>query len=158
MTGCGRAPLSILVGYRVRVSWHESSRGIMPISCWRRLRMVRTVLGLAQGRQDFLMATDTRPGVPISNPAVRHGSSSTCVGCERGRLSAVVAQYLWLGLLVAPTVTRCVGQDRPEAACLPGGRGAVGEAGGFNAVRKVLTTIATPLTSMASCAGVSNSS
>lgn len=32
------------------------------------------------------------------------------------------------------------GRDRPEAACPPGSRAADGEAGGFNAVQKVLTT------------------
>ena len=35
--------------------------------------------------------------------------------------------------------SRGVGRDRPEAACPPGSRAAVGEAGGFNAVQKVLT-------------------
>jgi hypothetical protein len=32
------------------------------------------------------------------------------------------------------------GRDRPEAACPPGSRAADGEAGGFNAVQKLLTT------------------
>ena len=31
------------------------------------------------------------------------------------------------------------GRDRPEAACPPGSRAADGEAGGFNAVQKLLT-------------------
>jgi hypothetical protein len=38
---------------------------------------------------------------------------------------------------------RCLGRrrrDRPEAACLPGSRAAVGLAGGFSAVQKLLTT------------------
>lgn len=34
---------------------------------------------------------------------------------------------------------RGVGRDRPEAACPPEGSAAVGEAGGFNAVQKLLT-------------------
>ena len=34
---------------------------------------------------------------------------------------------------------RGVGRDRPEAACPPRSRAAVGEAGGFNAVQKLLT-------------------
>jgi hypothetical protein len=34
---------------------------------------------------------------------------------------------------------RGVGRDRPEAACPPGSGAAVGEAGGFNAVQKLLT-------------------
>ena len=38
-----------------------------------------------------------------------------------------------------PLLWRAVGRDRPEAACPPGSRAAVGEAGGFNAVQKLLT-------------------
>lgn len=34
---------------------------------------------------------------------------------------------------------RGVGRDRPEAVCPPGSRAAAGEAGGFNAVQKLLT-------------------
>jgi hypothetical protein len=37
-------------------------------------------------------------------------------------------------------VGRGGGRDRPEAACPPGSRAAVGGAGGFNAVQKLLTT------------------
>jgi len=36
-------------------------------------------------------------------------------------------------------VRRGAGRDRPEAACPPGGGAAAGEAGGFNAVQKLLT-------------------
>jgi hypothetical protein len=41
---------------------------------------------------------------------------------------------------------RGVGRDRPEAACPPGSRAAVGEAGGFNAVQKLLTNRASAMT------------
>ena len=41
---------------------------------------------------------------------------------------------------------RGAGRDRPEAACPPGSRAAVGGAGGFNAVQKLLTN-RTPTTS-----------
>jgi len=37
-------------------------------------------------------------------------------------------------------VMRGAGRDHPEAACPAGGRAAVGVAGGFNAVWKLLTT------------------
>ncbi len=47
------------------------------------------------------------------------------------------------GWFVLPWPSACVGRgggrDRPEAACPPGSRAAVGEAGGFNAVQKLLT-------------------
>jgi hypothetical protein len=41
---------------------------------------------------------------------------------------------------------RGAGRDRPEAACPPGSRAAVGEAGGFNAVQKLLTNRTSAMT------------
>ena len=64
----------------------------------------------------------------------------------RGRLAGPEAQHpksdgltVSLGCGCAFSVRRGVGRDRPEAARPPGSRAADGEAGGFNAVQKLLT-------------------
>jgi len=47
-----------------------------------------------------------------------------------------------VGGLVLRSLGRSGGRDRPKAACPPGCSAADGEAGGFNAVQKVLTRAA----------------
>ena len=49
--------------------------------------------------------------------------------------------------IMASLVRGGAGRDRPKAACPPGSRAADGEAGGFNAVQKVLTTRIVPAVS-----------
>jgi hypothetical protein len=54
-------------------------------------------------------------------------------------MMAGVVKVLPGGSALVTAARRGVGRDRPQAACPPGSRAAVGEAGGFNAVQKLLT-------------------
>jgi hypothetical protein len=86
-------------------------------------------MGLAGGSVD-----DSEPlDQPYEGPDGLCGCHWDCRHGERGLVQCS-------GVRSSCMCERDGGRDRPEAACPPGTRAAVGGAGGFNAVQKVLTS------------------